>query len=578
MSMYLGLLAMDEAASKECGAITLDLLLRAGVLLHEYDGSWALAEDYMSRRIYVYGGAKTIENIAKFVRDVQERQISFSEANMQSEIFLEALTCVRDLPGDWHTGLNTLTSIYNLYYVGFLDQFQDLLGWKKINKDVRSCYYGASRLVEFVSDELMRFFIHQFVSSRSIVGDDFALSDCQIICKMATEFSQFLKDQQDSDDKWVSMCANFLQMSFDFFRFVDGYRVGDSIAIEFGYIKHVPVWHAMGQNKYVEITHAQNETLYRDSPFSMLQEIRGSRTVRRYHGKTGKRRVAQDEFLEHGNRFFSEFPMPKTLASFAFQSNYVGLGLLCKNFTDLWCSTVWHGDDEATYTSSVAPSMAPERKLIYEVFGLLQTHMSSVRRTKFKKTYVTSIRKQISVDICRTVLESSMHESPATTADDILTSLNLVLNNAKTTGVDPTEELDVADINEVNAMKEFDNFVEEEELPTVLAPEDSTADGENEDNCLPDSVEAFTKKKIHEYMLKDPWQIGHEKLKTMDVLFTWAERARRLEKKSRIRKCILNGIKDLVDQVTKIEVGQELDGINHCHQYTRGRRKKLNLK
>ena len=269
--------------------------------------------------------------------------------------------------------------------------------------------------------------------------------------------------------------------------------------------------------------------------------------------------------------------MPKTLASFAFQSNYVGLGLLCKNFTDLWCSTVWHGDDEATYTSSVAPSMAPERKLIYKVFGLLQTHMSSVRRTKFKKIYVTSIRKQISVDIRRTVLESSMHESPATTADDILTSLNLVLNNAKTTGVDPTEELDVADINEVNAMKEFDNFVEEEELPTVLAPEDSTADGENEDNCLPDSVEAFTKKKMQEYMLKDPWQIGHEKLKTMDVLFTRAERARRLEKKSRIRKCILNGIKDLVDQVAKIEVGQELDGINHCQQYTRGWRNNLNL-
>ena len=40
LSMYLGLLAIDEAASKECVTITLDLLLRAGVLLQDDDGSW----------------------------------------------------------------------------------------------------------------------------------------------------------------------------------------------------------------------------------------------------------------------------------------------------------------------------------------------------------------------------------------------------------------------------------------------------------------------------------------------------------------------------------------------------------
>ena len=161
---------------------------------------------------------------------------------MQSEIFLKALTCVRDLPGDWHMGLNALTSIFNLYFVVFLDQFQDLLGWKKINKDVWSCYYQSSRLVEFVSNELTRFFVHQFVSSRPIQPSDFALSDSAFICKNAIEFKRFLRDQKMSDDKWIAMCANFLEMSYDFFRFVEGYRVGDSIAIEVGYHKQVPTW------------------------------------------------------------------------------------------------------------------------------------------------------------------------------------------------------------------------------------------------------------------------------------------------------------------------------------------------
>ena len=82
---------------------------------------------------------------------------------------------------------------------------------------------------------------------------------------------------------------------------------------------------------------------------------------------------------------------------------------------------------------------------------------------------------------------------------------------------------------------------------------------------------------MHEYMLKDPWAIGKEKLAGMDVLFTRGERARLLEKKSRIRECILNGIKDMVENQTSIVVLPELDVTNHCQQYTRGRRNNLKL-
>ena len=51
LSIYLGLICIDEAASKECGAITLDLLLRAGVLVASEDGSWILSDDWNLRQI-----------------------------------------------------------------------------------------------------------------------------------------------------------------------------------------------------------------------------------------------------------------------------------------------------------------------------------------------------------------------------------------------------------------------------------------------------------------------------------------------------------------------------------------------
>ena len=134
---------------------------------------WVLADDWeQERRIYLYGDAKTVENMSKFVRDRQDHKISYMVANFQSKIFLKAPARVVDIPGDWHTGLNILHSIYSLYYVGFLDQFQSLLYWKRTNKDISGCYYQAQTLVKFVHKELMHFFIHQFVSERQQGPED----------------------------------------------------------------------------------------------------------------------------------------------------------------------------------------------------------------------------------------------------------------------------------------------------------------------------------------------------------------------------------------------------------------------
>ena len=94
-----------------------------------------------------------------------------------------------------------LHSIFNVYYVGFLDQFQDHLYWKRINKDVSGCYFQAKRLVEFVHNELMRFFIHQFVSERPRRDDDGELSDATFVCPLSLEFMDFLQHLKKSDDK-----------------------------------------------------------------------------------------------------------------------------------------------------------------------------------------------------------------------------------------------------------------------------------------------------------------------------------------------------------------------------------------
>ena len=89
-----------------------------------------------------------------------------------------------------------------------------------------------------------------------------------------------------------------LEMSYDCFQFVESYRLGDSVAVEYGYQKHLPVWQFLGQHKYVDIFYKQQETLYCDCSFSVLQELRMNRFVCCFCASTGRRCVSQDEFLE----------------------------------------------------------------------------------------------------------------------------------------------------------------------------------------------------------------------------------------------------------------------------------------
>ena len=130
-------------------------------------------------------------------------------------------------------------------------------------------------------------------------------------------------------------------------------------------------------------------------------------------------------------------------------------------------------------------------------------------------------------------------------------------------------------MRELAAMPECDLYRDEDELTTLIVEEEPTV--VNEDDSLPQSVEKITRKKMHGYMLLDPWKIGKEKLKKMDVLYTRGEKARRLEKKSRICKCILNGIKDMIEQQSNIVIDEERSELNNWQHHTRFRQNNLDL-
>ena len=57
LRVFLGLIVINESGSKEWGAITLHLLLCAGVLIDDGDEKWELADNWETWRIYLFEDA-----------------------------------------------------------------------------------------------------------------------------------------------------------------------------------------------------------------------------------------------------------------------------------------------------------------------------------------------------------------------------------------------------------------------------------------------------------------------------------------------------------------------------------------
>ena len=67
--------------------------------------------------------------------------------------------------------------------------------------------------------------------------------------------------------------------------------------------------------------------------------------------------------------------------------------------------------------------MTPEKKLVYQVFNLLETHKDKGRGQPTVE-YVLSVEKKLTGDLRREVLERAMKGAPETDVDDILASLS----------------------------------------------------------------------------------------------------------------------------------------------------------
>ena len=104
----------------------------------------------------------------------------------------------------------------------------------------------------------------------------------------------------------------------------------------------------------------------------------------------------------------------------------------------------------------------------------LNTYLPNADHTTFTKTYLTSIKISIGINHHRGVLDSSIEDTPTTTANNILASLNSIFSNSQEgAGINPAndDELDIDDLDELGAVDECNWMNEDATRPPSVERE-----------------------------------------------------------------------------------------------------------
>ncbi len=154
LSRNMGFVSIKEDSAVGAGSVVLDMLLKFGALKYIDSRTWWLEDIATTHRLYSYGDRKSNEYCTAFLSTLNHWPLIFEESSLQAEIILSHLIILCFYP---ETGIQEWTC-FNQYTKFFgneiLNPMKMFLGWKRISRDVRGCYFQAARLVRYAHNAM----------------------------------------------------------------------------------------------------------------------------------------------------------------------------------------------------------------------------------------------------------------------------------------------------------------------------------------------------------------------------------------------------------------------------------------
>ena len=143
---YMKMSRHAESSKEGIGLVMHSCLDHGAFIVTREDGmGHKLGPDAMRRYLHLYGDRYSIQAVENITPTLQALQGTSTTKELNATGYLQALSCVRFLPGDLHLLMHKLDVVFKLFYGGFLQPFQAVLRWKRIQMDpVHGKRFGQS--------------------------------------------------------------------------------------------------------------------------------------------------------------------------------------------------------------------------------------------------------------------------------------------------------------------------------------------------------------------------------------------------------------------------------------------------
>ena len=292
------------------------------------NGEYKMASSALSRTVFQMGDVLTVQKWYQLSFLILKKMTHIGHEDYV-EVLLSAYNCFVKVQDYLHENIHRVQAIFRLFYGGFIQVIQALLGktkirydptkgsWEKHETILEEIYYALERLrMELYLKQVGNKLIEEF-EGESVI---------ELFWELQSSFKDFCIELESAKCQLTKMTALFMKYTSDWLICHRSVPVGDWAVNEVFGCKWISFWASTGKHAYLKETKRRNEALY-SLPWDLLEYHRVSRFVR---ASDGSRCTSYDDFCEKHNSYAKQCPKDTDFEKVCLESRHLHAGQCCR--------------------------------------------------------------------------------------------------------------------------------------------------------------------------------------------------------------------------------------------------------
>ena len=293
----------DEMKKDEAMLAMVQICIDLGLIEENDSNEYSICEDAHRRTIFQYGDVLTIQKWQQLAHVILSKM-----THIGKEDFVEMMMKVYNnfiKSHDYlHENIHRLQFIFTIYYGGFIQACQVVLGTKRIRQDPTKGKWRDSEILTMkIYWALRRVRLEEFLRRFMARDDTKQLLDmndkdpCDIVWKLEKEYQSFCDSLETCACEKSRAAALFMKYTQDWLLCMEGVSLGDWATLEVQGHDWLARWFCVKKPQYREECQRRIEMMYA-LPAWLLEYIRMNRFIRM---SNGARFISLDDFCEKHN-------------------------------------------------------------------------------------------------------------------------------------------------------------------------------------------------------------------------------------------------------------------------------------